>query len=301
MDKGPSVRIDRQRLRAVATTCACLLLLTGAALPAVTTAGDTSVTIVNLGPEVLTVSLPSTDLSPTAGSTTTSELHVTVEDANGCSDIDRVSVHVNQDDNSTHDPAVDLMQNGGWDSCTLGIAHFNHTIEMDYHDPPAVDGSTYKVYVEAEDQDGATTNNLLDLGGLLTFTYSKLAALAVSPQTIDFGSDLGPGESSSTQSTGIENQGNVDIDLDLSGTELSHSTESASLPVDSIEYSTQADMTSSTSLSSTASSLSYGLASGASSSDDLYWAITVPTADENGWIPSGSYQGDVTVTALETP
>lgn len=301
MNKGRSVTIDKHDLRACATACVCLLLVTGAALPAVTTAGDTSVTVVNVDPEVLTVSLPSTDLSPTAGSTTTAELHVSVEDLNGCSDIKRVSVHVNQDDNSTHNPATDLMQNGGWDSCTAGLAHFNHTIEMDYHDPPAVDGSAYKVYVEAEDQDGATTNNLLDLGSMLTFTYSKLAALAVNPQTIDFGSALDPGQSSPTQTTGIENQGNIQIDLGLSGTNLSHATESASIPVDSIEYSTDATMNGSASLASSSSTVTYGLSPGPSSTDDLYWAITIPTADENGWTPSGTYQGDVTVTALEAP
>lgn len=276
-----------------------LLLL--AALPGVW-GETTSVDVTNTAPTILTVELPSgttgLSLSPTAGGTTDSTVTIEVEDLNGCTDLKDVRPQVNATDGSTHIGPANLFEN--WDSCSAGVATYTWTFSMQYYDDPALDVNAdhYKVYVVAEDDANATTSNVIDLGSLLKFNYQELAALNLDKSTLDFGNNVDPGTTSSTVTLGVENYGNVQIDTDLSGTNLSHSTEKAWIDVGQVEHNLTNDNTQATSLTGTASTADLNLAYGSGSSDSLYWWLTVPSGS-NQWIPSGTYTGTVTVSAVK--
>lgn len=259
-----------------------------------TMAADTTVTVANSAPTVTSVSLPGSAISPTSGSTTTVASTIVVEDLNGCSDLFGVTLQVLKPDGSTSHFAASAAT---YSSCSAGVAAtYTHSFTMAFHDDPALSTSTYKVKVVATDSQGATGDNAASLA---VFNFNELAALNLNLSTFDLGSSLSPGSTSSTLQLGVQNHGNVQIDLQLSGTALSHATEAATIPVSNLSYSTSSTMSGSSPLSTSAASLStFDLAKGASSSQSLYWQLTVPSGSTQ-WVPSGTYTGTVTLSAMK--
>ncbi len=260
-------------------------------------AEDTSVTVANVAPVVNSVSLADDTLTPTAGSTTSATATITVEDVNGCNDLVDVRPDVNTPDNAT--TLVDggsLLQT--WDSCTLGVATYTWTFQMQYYHDPAT-SSGYNIYVVAEDASGVKTNNALDVGSLLTFTYAELAALNLNQTTVDFGSGIEPDATTSPFTLGVENYGNVQIDVSLSGASLDHATEDASIAASNVKYHTAKTLADASDLSGTSTTVTaFDLAKGSGSSSPLYWWLAVPSGADQ-WIPSGDYSGTVTVSAVK--
>lgn len=292
------VEIDKRLARRLVVIVSVALVVAG--VPAAW--GETTSTdVTNTPPTILAVELPSgtTDLSltPTAGGTTTTTVTIEVEDLNGCDNLKDVRPQVNATDGSTHVGPANLLMN--WDSCSAGVATYTWDFDMQYYDDPALSTDHYKVYVVAEDDDGATTNNVVDLTGLLKFNYQELTALNLNRTTLDFGSNVNPGTTAGSVQLGVDNHGNVQIDTDLSGTQLDHSTESASIPVSNVNYNLTDDDSSASSLSGTSTTVSsFDLAKGSGSSKTLYWWLDVPDGSTQ-WIPSGTYEGTVTVSAVK--
>lgn len=279
---------------------AALLAGAAAALGAVTTgiAGDTTATVDNTAPVIKSVSLPDTSLTPTAGGVTTKTATIDVEDLNGCDDLQRVDVWLN---GTTGSSLVGPTNVTPYDTCSAGVATYTYDVNMQYYYEPgtSLTGDDYKLYIEAEDAQGATTNNKDDIGSLLDFTYAELAALSLNKSTLDFGTSIDPGATSSVLTLKVTNHGNVLIDTDVNGTNLSHATESATIGVGNIEYNLTNDRSTANSLTSTPATVTgFDLDHGSSASDAIYWWLTVPSGS-NQWVPSGDYTGDVTVAAVK--
>lgn len=258
-----------------------------------TAAVDTELNVTNAAPIVESVTLSTSSITPSAGSTTSVSPTLVVSDVNGCSDIDNVKVTVLKPDDTVHVAEAAAT----YQSCSAGTAAtYTYSFNMNFYDAPALDTTYYKIKVTATDSQGATGDNLLDL---TLFNYLELVALNVAEGTLDYGSGLNPGDTSSINSLTIQNHGNVAIDTDLSGTDMSHATESASIPVASSAYSTNSDMSASSTLSGTATTLDLNVAAGSSSSSPVYWRLTVPSGEDQ-WVPSGDYSGTLTVSALKS-
>lgn len=253
---------------------------------------DTELDISNVAPVVEDVTLPSSTISPSAGSTTSVTSTILVTDTNGCSDIDTVQVTVWKPDETVH-----IAESAAtYEGCTLGVtATYTYQFDMNFHDAPALETDQYKIKVVATDQQGATGDNLLDLA---LFNFEELVALNVSSGALDYGGPLNPGDESSIVALPVQNHGNVQIDTELSGTDMTHATEDASIAVAASAYSPNDDMTASSPLATTPATFGLGLAAGADASSPVYWRMTVPSGEDQ-WVPSGHYTGSLTVSAVK--
>lgn len=273
---------------------AALLLavaVAGIALP-IASATDITTQVGNVAPVVTSVTLPGSSINPTAGTTTSVATTIVITDLNGYNDIASVTLEVLKPDGSTTHIAASAAT---FSSGALTEGTYTKTFTMNFHDDPALTTSTYKVKVVATDVAGATGNNVASLA---VFNYAQLAALGLSPGTIDLGSSLDTEGQGSTVTIAVQNQGNVQIDAQVSGTALTHATESATIPVGNVAYSTASDMSGSAALTGSAATLStFDLAKGASSSKNTYWRVTVPDGATQ-WVPSGTYTGTITVAAV---
>lgn len=261
-----------------------------AGLPA--SAGDLGVDVANSPPVVTSVTLPST-VTPTAGATTSVSTTVVVTDLNGHNDVTSVAVEILKPDSSTtHVASASATRT----SASATSATYTRTFTMAYHDAPATGSSTYKVKVTVTDAAGATGTNVADLA---VFNYAELAALSLGSETMEFGTDVAPGATSSAVASSVANRGNVRVDVQVSGTALAHDTVAdASIPVSSVAYSTSSDMSGSAALSGSATTLTdFDLATGSSSAKDLHWTISVPSGDSQ-YVPSGDYTGTLTLGAV---
>jgi hypothetical protein len=108
-----------------------------------------------------------------------------------------------------------------------------------------------------------------------------------------------PGVRTSAAQLTVQNQGNVAIDLVTSGSNLQHEGGEVEINVDRVRYDLVSDeFENENSLSSTPTQKSYGLAPGASSTGGTWWALDVPSGEDQ-YIPAGEYQGTLTVSAAK--
>ena len=270
---------------------AAIAAATGLAFVPATQAVDLTAGLLNVAPAVVSVTLPT--VTPTAGTTTDVATTIVVSDANGYNDVSSVEVTVLKPDGSTvHVAAASATFSSG-----LALeATYTYTFQMNFHDPAATGTTTYMIRIVATDAAGATGDNTLSLA---TFNYAQLAALNVGSSAISLGTTLQPGDTTSIVGESIQNYGNVQIDVQMSGTALSHATEAASIPVGAVTYSLAGDMTGAAALSGTPATLaSFDLAAGASSARSIYVRADIPSGSST-WLPSGTYTGTLTVTAVQ--
>jgi hypothetical protein len=265
------------------------LLLLAVALAPAASAVDVTASIGNVAPVVVSITLSGLTagaLSPTAGTTSTLTATVVASDTNGATDITGITVGIIKPDGST----VHVAQAAATLSGTNGLlATFTKTLTMNYYDAPATGGSTYKVKATATDSGLLTDTNILSMA---TFGYNQLVALNA-PATFALSANAG-GSSSATALT-VNNYGNMQIDTQVSGTDLTGS--GATLSVGDIAYSLTSGMASPAALTGSAATLSsYNLAPASGAAKDLYFQLT-PTTPAGG-LPAGDYTGTLTVTAV---
>ncbi len=276
---------------------AVVALLVLALLPAqVASAGGGRAQIKNKVPSIESVTIsPDADatldgvqVNPTPQGTTTVTVTIEAKDLNGYNDISSVSVVVYQPDGTTvHVPAGDASLASGH-----GVrGTWTYSFGMNYYDTPATDGASYKVVVTATDVQGATADNSASPA---TFNYTELLSITVDTATIDFGA-IDPGETSDVSAVTVTNQGNVTLDVVVSGTALTY--QSNSIDVSQIDYSLDADFSSATALSTAGQTIdTFDLSAGAGSTKPLYFRLRVPSA-ENQYLPAGSYEGTISIIA----
>lgn len=245
----------------------------------------TGAAVNNKPPTLDAVAVPAT-VTPTAGATTAVTVTATVSDNNGANDLLSVTIQVLKADNSVYlaaGPATLATASGKTSTWTRGFS-------MAFSDDPG----TYKVVVVATDKQAAAVDNV---AAPQTFTYATLVALNLGASSIDLGA-LDPGAASAVKSLGVQNYGNVPIDVQVSGTALTLASPAATLPVGSLKYGKAADMSGAATLSGTPTTLTtFDLAKGSLSLGTLYWQLNVPDGAAQ-YVPPGSYTGDLTVAAV---
>jgi len=235
--------------------------------------------------------LSGVQVNPTPGSTSTVSVSIQVKDNNGYNDISTVAVVVYKPDGTT----VHVSSGNATLSTGNGThSTWTYSFNMNFYDAPATGTSTYKVITTATDTLGATGNNSATPA---VFNYNELIALSLNTNTIDFGV-LDPGQTSSTQTVGGTNLGNVTLDINLSGTSLSYLTNS--IAISRVDGALDSSFTAPTVLSASSQTVStYDLAPGAASSKSVYFRLRVPSGDEQ-YLPAGTYQGTVSIVATKS-
>lgn len=269
------------------TIAAAILLIVSAA--PIVAATDTSATVTNDVPSVESVSLDASS-TPTAGSTTTVALTITVSDGNGYQDIDIVSYTVYKADGTTeHIGSASAASNDDGSGTTQT---YGASFQMQFYDDPALGNDTYKVRATAIDLEGAVSSTTDG-----TFNYQDLAALSLSDSSVSFGS-LAPGARSSTSTLTVTNHGNVQIDIATNGTEMSNGAGQA-IAGSNLKYDLLAtDMLNEIDLTGTPfTNTGFDLAKGPDSSAATYWQVAVPSGSDQ-YIPADIYTGTLTVSAI---
>ncbi|MEK6976555.1 MAG: hypothetical protein AABY18_09465 [Candidatus Thermoplasmatota archaeon] len=249
--------------------------------------------ITNVVPVVTSVTVTGSSFDPTSGTTTSIPVTTVITDTNGCNDLTTGSSSVTVAVYTSGDVVLVSPAALTYASCSLGVAAtFSGNALMPFH----AAAGTYKVRVAATDQAaGAVSASLVTAP---TFTYGSLVAMTTAA-SFSFSAAVAPGASTAvSQGIDITNKGNGVMDAQVSGTALTLSSPSASIAVSNVAYSVNSDMSSSTALSGSATSLAaFDLAAGASSSKTLYLQLTAPSAASQ-YLPAGTYSGTLTVTAV---
>ena len=265
-------------------------VVAAAGLPAGNAQLSTTATVGNLVPTIQDVAVPAS-VDPTAGTTTSVPVTITVADSNGYQDIVAVDVTVYKPDGSTvHVPTGSAASNGDGS----GVAEtFAFAFDMAHYDAPATGNDTYKVRAAAEDATGA-----LSASFEATFSYTELVAMSLDAGELAFGA-LEPGQRSSVSTLTVTNEGNTFIDLDTQGTDLSDG-EGHAIGVERIKYDlANSNMSSEQSLTPTTfTNTGFDLAYGPAASQSTWWQLDTPSGEEQ-YLPSGSYSGSVTLSAVQ--
>jgi hypothetical protein len=273
-----------KKLFAVLT--AILMLLIPAAF---SDSATMSVTVGNSGPSVQDVQVNYANdptVNPNAGTTVSVTIYAEADDSNGWDDIDSISCNVSGPGAVQDSPvSLSLVQVDG--NTANGTGSFN----MDFYDA----AGQYVVVCTADD--GTSTND-----GEETFQYAEATALALDANsgTLTYpGATAGGSAVTITGDTNmgtasaptIRNTGNVVIDSDMSGTDL---TGPGTIVVGSQGYRF-GGVGGFTALTTSATTAQVDLGAGASSTEQLDFQLTVPAGK-----PAGTYTGSVTVDAKKS-
>lgn len=265
-------------------------LATWAAVVPTAGAVDVGADLVNLAPTLSTVTVASS-VTPTAGSAKAVSVSITATDLNGYNDVTGVTVEVQKPDGSVHIASASAtFQSGLTTSAT-----YTYSFNMNFYDAAATGASKYKVKVTVTDAAGASVNNV---GALDEFNYAQLAALSLGSSSLDLGDSLSPGSTGSAKTQTVQNYGNTQIDIQVSGTVLTHATSGDTIAVGNVDWSVNSDMSSSTDMTTSAVTVSaFDLGAGASSTKNVYVQLTAPSGSDQ-YVPAGTYSGTMTVSAV---
>ena len=204
--------------------------------------------------------------------------------------ISSVTVQVLKPDGSTNHISAAAMT---FSSGSGLLATFTGSFNMNFYDDPATSTTTYKVKIVATDAAGASVNNV---AALSTFNYAQLVALNLGSSALTLGSNLNPGAAGSIVTEAVQNYGNAQMDVQVSGTALSYNANT--ITVGSLAYSLNSDMSASSALTGSAATITtFDLAKGASSTKNLYVQLTAPAASSQH-VPADAYTGTLTVAAV---
>ena len=241
-------------------------------------------------PSINTINIPES-INLISGSTKSVVCDAIISDEDGWGDISSVNASIwhSSSNEDSEDDENDHYTNS---SCLLGVntsateVPINCSFDLEYYSNPGTWTCKIRVY------DGSSEgNNQSDT------TVNDLIAINI-PDTIDFGSmDLGETSTNASEEvTSVENYGNIDIDIKLSGEDMDCNP--GSILVTSIRYSdtdnTAYDLM--TNLTDTATTLNLNIAqrTGSSSIEDVFWRIRIP---DNG--VGGTCSNTIIFTAIE--
>jgi hypothetical protein len=267
----------------------------------------------NVAPVVSSVTLNgAANISIPEGSTLNVPVTATVDDANSCQDISTVETslyrsaigyglcdtNAEDDDNNCYAQVTCSVSGATCSGSTDETADYTCTVVVQYHADPTDAQSAYPAQnwlntVNAIDDDAATDNLEVSAG----VEVVSLAALDVTG-SINYGSlDVGQKNDPLDKITTVTGTGNVGIDSELSGTNM---TDGGS-GVIGVGYQKHALATATAYASGTAlttSSTEYELnvlkttSSGSPATKNIWWGLEIPTG-----IPPGVYSGQNTVLA----
>ena len=254
----------------------------------------TSVAVGNVDPSIVSITITPDDdggtagvqINPAAGTTKTVTVVARVSDLNGHDDISTVEItSISPACSASPTPNIALSSKTPVDTTT---ADYEGTFDMEFYDPSA----TYTVTVTATD-----TGSLSDNTPTAAFDYTTCIELSLDAGTIGFGTVAAGSSKEVTGDTDfatataptIKNQGNVVIDLLISGTDMT-GTE-GTITVDNLADDLDTDGYDAL----TPTPIEHDeldLAAGASSTHGINFKLGVPSGTD-----PGSYGGSVTLGA----
>ena len=229
-------------------------------------------------------STPGVQIYPNPGSAKTVTVSAIVSDPNGYGDIGTVNITDIAPDPAHGDasPTTLVFQSGSGSGTT---ATYNGTFEMQFYDA----STEYTVTVVAEDAGGLSGTDSS------TFNYTSCNAMSLDAGTIAFGS-INPGENNTvagdedmntTGSPTVRNIGNVEIDVNIAGSDMTSGSDTITkdrmdAQVNTLGYR---DL-------GVARCFNANMTAGASSLENVDFRLNVPYG-----MPAGTYNGSVTLTA----
>jgi hypothetical protein len=257
---------------------------------------STSVTITGAAPTVGTVTASDdVDISSPCG-TVTINCSAVITDANGYNDVQHANATIwdslnavegDSDNNNNHYTNLTCLLSGGSGS----NVNANCSFTVQYYANPS--NWTCKIY--ANDTTGNSASNSADNITIITFR-------AIDAEDIINFDSLAPGGTSTDDvNNTVTNCGNVALDLNLSGTNLTNVSASVTnITVSNVKYNVTypgSDYTvNMTSLSASSIRANFSLAKRTTtvSTGKTYWKIAIPSSIENL-----IYSGTITFTAVE--
>lgn len=279
-----------------------------------------TVTVNNVTPVVSSVTLNSgSDITLSDNSTVNVVVTATVTDNNSCEDLATVSGNVyrsgiglstcdenaEDNDNFCYAEVTCTISGNTCDNATDSSASYSCTIPVQFH-ADATDGSStvtdseyptenWLSSVYAED-DGANSDITEVAAGV---EMLSLIAISIDPAAIDYGSlAAGANTGATNQEIAVFSTGNVGIDVDLRGTDMTFST--FTIPVGNQEYNDSAfTFTAGSDLTASDVELELNvlktLLSSSIGTESVFWGIEIP-----GTAGSGVYTGTNFITALKS-
>jgi hypothetical protein len=227
----------------------------------------------------------------TLGSTKFVTCNSTIADATDWNNIATVNATIWDTSASTEGSANDNNNHYTNASCSLGAntSATERPVECGFSLQYYANPSTWTCKIRSYDA------LLLEASNEINVTIDPLIALDVTEATIDFGTLALGATSSSDVTATVQNTGNVQIDVNLTGSAFSCAT--GSLAQENIHYSASSGIAygSMTALSGTTANLDLNVAksTGASSTKLTYWKISLPA---NG--AGGTCTDTITFTAV---
>jgi len=275
---------------------------------------DSSFTITNTPSSVSSISINSGQaITLTEGTTTPVIISATISDANGCQDISQVTAHLYR---SGANKAVCISGNSNNNYCypTLTCTAVSSGNTCDSFPDTSVDYTcTANLYYFADPTDALTQYSaenwlatlVVDDSSATTTADSatgvelnSLAALSVDT-SIDYGTlQVGQKNDPIDKTTTVTATGNVGLDLEISGTQLT--SVGNTIPASAQHYYlTSVAYDSASTLSTSATSFDFNCQKTTSSvnpaTKSFYWGISIPSG-----IPVGNYTGTNTITAVKS-
>jgi len=225
---------------------------------------------------------PGVQIDPNPGGLKTVTVTAVVSDPDGYADISTVTISDINPDPAQGDPSpVGLSYQSG----SGNTATYTGTFEMQFYDEP----TDYTVTVTAEDTGGLSDDDSA------VFSYTSCNAINLDAGTITFG-PVNPGDSKTVSgdedmgtvdSPTVQNTGNVEIDVSITGTDMTSGSDSITKDniearVATLDYLNLGDV----------QCFDVNMAAGESSLENVDFILNVPYAT-----PAGDYAGSVTLTA----
>lgn len=279
-------------------------------------ASNSSYTVNNVAPVVSSVAINSgSDITLTEGTTTNITLAGTVTDNNSCQDVTAVesslyrsgvgyaACDTNGEDNDNNCYAVITCSVVGagntCDSSSDASADYTCTVAVRYFADPT-DASTiyptetWKDTLKATDDDAATDDTEVTTGvEILSLVGYDVSA------TIGYGNlSVGQKNDPLDKTTTVTATGNVGLDQELSGTDMTSGGDSIGVAFQKYALATSTAYASGTSLSTTPTEVELNClkttSNGAPATKDTWWGLEIPAAT-----PAGSYSGTNTIVAVK--
>ncbi len=256
-----------------------------------------SVTVGNATPTTSSVTINGgSAITLTEATSTAVAITGTVTDLNGCEDLVTVNIAIYKQGttcvaagNADNDNCYFYQDTNpaGSDSCT-GEGDTTYVASYSFNVQYYADGGTWLATITPADSEGGTGDNSSGV------TLNDLQSLDVS-SSLNFGAVTNGSNSTGDNTTTVTNTGNIEIDFEVSGEDLTCSTTGA-IPVGNEEYSlssfTYGD---GTDLTDTGVDVNASLASPGNDTipitDIVYWQINIPNGVE------GTCSGNTTFTA----
>lgn len=278
---------------------ACALVASAVLVPAQAET-ETQAQVKNMEPQVTAAAVVTDDdpdasgaqVDPVPGGVRVFDVEFTAEDRNHHEDIAEAACSVHEPDGTFVETLNASMTSGAGKSSQWALS-----ASFGYDAPPG----QWSVTCEARDHRMTAVGIEPSANNTFTahFEVRAMAAILIQDAVVDFtgGQEMEPGTTTDATSVVIENQGNVQVDLLVNGTDLVG--DQATIGVERVSYGLDQAMSNASALSGESTTVAgFDLPPGEGETKPLWWTLTIPSGDEQ-FIPAGTYAGQVRISAVQ--